>query len=186
VVRREDPGWQPNPGWRGDGTVPAISAVPPELAGSEDLGHPLRDRHSPMSGPRGWYRWCGRWWVTALDGVRGVPVEGLQLGVDLDDAAVAGQPVTVGARLEGEPGATAAGNTEGGGGGVGATAGPGGGGVGAWLRYQTWPRLRRADRHHTRDFTRGPRHYCGASSREPPTGPRPADQNLSEFRPGIA
>jgi hypothetical protein len=108
VVRREDPDWQPNDGWRGDGTVPAISAVPPEMAGSQELWHPLRDRHSPMSGAEGVVQLVRSLVGDSLDGVRGYPVEGLRLGVDLDDAAVVGQPVTVGARLEGEPEATTA------------------------------------------------------------------------------
>jgi hypothetical protein len=33
-VRKEDPPWRGNAGWAGDGTVPALSAIPVELGDS--------------------------------------------------------------------------------------------------------------------------------------------------------
>ena len=52
-VSWDDPAWQPNAGWRGDGTVPALSALPPELAEEPLRWYPLRHRHTPMLGADG-------------------------------------------------------------------------------------------------------------------------------------
>jgi pimeloyl-ACP methyl ester carboxylesterase len=105
VVTQEDPAWQPNAGWRGDGTVPAISAVPAELQDRRELEHPVTERHTPMASAGEVAQV-----VRALTGDAG-PVRGdgtfesrTRLGVDLDDAAVLGEPVPVRARLTGPVG----------------------------------------------------------------------------------
>ena len=49
VVTDTDPPWQPNAGWRGDGTVPAISAMPAEMHDRRELEHPVPHRHTPMA-----------------------------------------------------------------------------------------------------------------------------------------
>ena len=102
VVTDTDPDWQPNAGWRGDGTVPAISAVPAELQDRRELEHPVPHRHTPMASAGAVIQA-----VRALTGdagpVRGGETEPLRprLGVDMTDAAVFGDPVLVGARLTG-------------------------------------------------------------------------------------
>ena len=100
VVTDDDPHWQPNAGWRGDGTVPAISAVPSELQGRREVEHPVTQRHTPMASAGSVVQV-----VRALTGDSG-PVRGdetfdarVRLGVDLDEAAVLGEPVPVRARL---------------------------------------------------------------------------------------
>lgn len=100
VVTEDDPHWQPNAGWRGDGTVPAISAVPAELQGGREVEHAVSHRHTPMASAGAVVQV-----VRALTGDAG-PVRGdetyearTRLGVDLDDAAVLGEPVPVRARL---------------------------------------------------------------------------------------
>lgn len=100
VVTDEDPHWQPNPGWRGDGTVPAISAVPAELHGQREVECPVTQRHTPMASAGSVFRA-----IRALNGDPG-PVRGdeafdasARLGVDLDDAVMLGEPVPVHARL---------------------------------------------------------------------------------------
>jgi PGAP1-like protein len=102
VVTDADPPWQPNAGWRGDGTVPAISAVPAELQDRRELEHPVPHRHTPMASAGAVIQA-----VRALTGDAG-PVRGddtgrlrPRLGVDMTDAAVFGDLVPVGARLTG-------------------------------------------------------------------------------------
>ena len=98
-VTGEDPHWQPNVGWRGDGTVPAIAAMPAELQGRRELEHPLIQRHTPMASAGSVVRF-----VRALTGEDG-PVRGdgeeevTRLGLDLVDAALLGEPVPVRVRL---------------------------------------------------------------------------------------
>jgi hypothetical protein len=96
-----DPGWQPNPGWRGDGTVPALSAIPPELAPSafSDRWHHVQERHVPMAGTNAVVQMVRSLVGDDVSAVRGGPAEGLRLGIDLDDAAVFGEPVPVTVRL---------------------------------------------------------------------------------------
>ncbi len=49
LVTREDPAWLPVHGWDGgDGTVPAVSAVPVELADDRRVRVPVWQRHGPM------------------------------------------------------------------------------------------------------------------------------------------
>jgi hypothetical protein len=100
MVTDEDPHWQPNVGWRGDGTVPAISAVPAELQGQREAEHPVTHRHTPMVSAGSVVQV-----IRALTGDSG-PVRGdetfdsrTRLGVDLDDAVMLGEPVPVRARL---------------------------------------------------------------------------------------
>lgn len=49
-IAKADPEWLPNAGWRGDGTVPAISAVPPELESGRAVLRQVPERHLPMAG----------------------------------------------------------------------------------------------------------------------------------------
>jgi hypothetical protein len=120
VVTDTDPPWQPNAGWRGDGTVPAISAVPAELQGHGELQHPVPHRHTPMASAGALIQV-----IRALTGDAG-PVRGDEsgrlrprLGVDMADASILGDVVQVRARLTGAADA-----------GVPATAGAG---VSLWL-----------------------------------------------------
>jgi lecithin:cholesterol acyltransferase len=47
-VRREDPPWRGNVGWRGDGTVPMPCAIPPELSDRPDLWRVRPERHGEL------------------------------------------------------------------------------------------------------------------------------------------
>jgi pimeloyl-ACP methyl ester carboxylesterase len=49
-VTTDDPEWRGVVGWRGDGTVPAISAIPAELNRSKELWRGVPDRHGPLGG----------------------------------------------------------------------------------------------------------------------------------------
>ena len=106
-VTRDDPEWLPHCGWRGDGTVPAISAIPPEFGGDHDDLREVPDRHQAMASAavivdilRGHTRGAT---VRPADGrppslpdpQGGVP----RLDLDFDEVAPARQPTTVVASL---------------------------------------------------------------------------------------
>jgi pimeloyl-ACP methyl ester carboxylesterase len=103
TITKADPEWLPNAGWRGDGTVPAISAVPPELESGGTVLRQVPERHLPMAGtpavtdllkacdseaPRPSFRHLqSRAW----------------LGVAVDNVVAAGDPMTVVAEVLGGP-----------------------------------------------------------------------------------
>jgi hypothetical protein len=47
-IRKRDPHWRGNVGWRGDGTVPMLSAIPHEQSDRQDLWRVMADRHGPL------------------------------------------------------------------------------------------------------------------------------------------
>lgn len=96
-VTKTDPQWQPNPGWQGDGTVPALSAIPPEMAAARyvDRWHHLTERHVPMASAAAVVQLVRSLVGDDVSAVRGWPVEGVRLGVDLEDAALVCEPVEV-------------------------------------------------------------------------------------------
>ncbi len=49
-VTKEDPVWRGNAGWRGDGTVPMISAIPPEMGEVPEQWHAAVDTHGALAG----------------------------------------------------------------------------------------------------------------------------------------
>ncbi|MFC4068253.1 esterase/lipase family protein [Actinoplanes subglobosus] len=92
TVSKEDPPWRGNAGWAGDGTVPALCAIPVELGESPKDWRPVAARHGPMGSiadP-----------VDVLRSYAGepIPTRGGELpdrpwlGLDLEDFAVAGEP----------------------------------------------------------------------------------------------
>jgi hypothetical protein len=100
-VERRDAPWLPNAGWAGDGTVPAISAIPLDLGEQPGAWTALAERHTlAPSSP------------TVRDVLRNLssdslaPVRGIEpghpwLGLDLTDQIPAGTAWTAGARLHG-------------------------------------------------------------------------------------
>jgi hypothetical protein len=112
TITKADPEWLPNAGWRGDGTVPAISAVPPELAVDAAAHLLVPERHLPMAATPAvveLLRACdaGRP-VPAVSGAAAPALAGRPpepwLGVAIDNAVQAGEPVPVRAEVLGEPG----------------------------------------------------------------------------------
>lgn len=92
-VTKEDPEWRGNTGWAGDGTVPALCAIPVELGESPADWRVVPSRHGPMGSiadPGEVLR--------SYAGDR-IPTRGGELpdrpwlGLDLDDFATAGEPV---------------------------------------------------------------------------------------------
>lgn len=99
VVTDDDPTWQPNAGWRGDGTVPAISAVPREMQDEREMERQVPQRHTPMAS-------AGAVTQAVRALLHGGPVrverDGTPrwwLGVDLAEASMLGEPVRLRARL---------------------------------------------------------------------------------------
>ncbi|HSV66516.1 MAG TPA: hypothetical protein VLJ59_11495 [Mycobacteriales bacterium] len=95
AVRKEDAEWLPNPGWRGDGTVPAISAIPIELDDDRRVWRAVAERHLPMAGSPALIEILRDYSGASLAAVRGDTPERPWLGVDLEEQYLAGQPVPV-------------------------------------------------------------------------------------------
>jgi hypothetical protein len=103
VITKADPEWLPNAGWRGDGTVPAISAAPPELESGGTVLRQVPERHLPMAAT-----------PAVTDLLRACDSEAPQpsfrrlqsrawLGVAVDNVVAAGDPMTVVAEVLGGP-----------------------------------------------------------------------------------
>ncbi len=122
TITKTDPEWLPNAGWRGDGTVPAISAVPPELSVDASAHRLVPERHLPMAATPAVVEL-----LRACDTAETVPAAGGPaaarlaitgsaapalrsrqpqpwLGVAMDNAVPAGEPIPVRAEVLGEPG----------------------------------------------------------------------------------
>lgn len=101
-VVKEDPEWQPGVGSLGDGTVPFVSAIPPELTDERGraLWHQASQRHGPMAGAKGVVASVRALTSDDLGAVRGRDdaETGTWLGVDVDDVCLAGSPIQVLAR----------------------------------------------------------------------------------------
>jgi hypothetical protein len=103
-ITKQDPPWRGNVRWRGDGTVPMLSAIPRELG--EDRHKPLwrvvADRHLPLGSTPAPF--------TLLEMYAGQPVPSRGgdtpdrpwLALDLDEVVEAGTPVRVDAWVEPE------------------------------------------------------------------------------------
>lgn len=95
---KQDPTWRGNVGWAGDGTVPALSAIPGELSDDPLLWRELPERHGEMAGTPGFVEL-----LRSLNG-EAVPTRGgdaggvTWLGLDVEEVVPAGVPVPVGAR----------------------------------------------------------------------------------------
>jgi hypothetical protein len=98
-VSKQDPPWRGNVGWAGDGTVPALCAIPVELGESAGDWRVVTARHGPLGSiadP-----------VTVLSSYAGdpIPIRGGEwpdrpwLGLDLDDFAAVDEPVPLAATL---------------------------------------------------------------------------------------
>jgi Lecithin:cholesterol acyltransferase len=99
TVTKDPPEWLELKGWErdfGDGTVPAVSAVPIELSNHVNSPVRLLDRHAPMAcTPRvvqllvEYLRRVSPQWVRGDDDAQRAPA----IGLDLDELYAAGQPI---------------------------------------------------------------------------------------------
>jgi len=100
-VTKDDAEWQPNHGWRGDGTVPAMSAIPIELTNDELARRVVPDRHGPMATTAAAVAHVREHEAEPFTSLRGDQPERPWLGLDIDDVLVAGDPFTLTAELLG-------------------------------------------------------------------------------------
>ncbi len=102
TISKTDPSWRGNIGWRGDGTVPAISAIPRELGENRPVWRGVTDRHTEFAST-----------ATVLDlliSYNGdvLPTRGNErperawLGLDVEDVVASGDPVRVGVTVQPE------------------------------------------------------------------------------------
>lgn len=103
-VSKQVPAWVDAPGWEadfGDGTVPAVSAVPLEMAGAQQGLLRVRNRHSPLTATPEVPELLGAYESRrATRSVRGDEAQPA-LGLDLDEAYLAGETVPVVISLHG-------------------------------------------------------------------------------------
>lgn len=99
VVTKEPAEWMPNPGWDGDGTVPAFCAIPNDLE-DRNAWRPVPERHLPMLGAGEIMTILRAEAGDSVSSVRGEQPKAPWLGLDLEETYPPG-PVTVTADLHG-------------------------------------------------------------------------------------
>ncbi|MBA2694291.1 MAG: hypothetical protein H0U62_00225 [Actinobacteria bacterium] len=103
-VSKVDAEWQPNRGWRGDGTVPAISAYPIELSDEPRARRAVPERHGPMATTAAAVDVVREYEAESTASLRGDTPEGPWLGLDIDDVVAAGEPFPLATELLGADG----------------------------------------------------------------------------------
>jgi hypothetical protein len=98
-VTRDDPEWLPHCGWRGDGTVPAISAIPPEFDGDHDDLREVPDRHQAMASASVIVDIIRRYTRGATARPPGPKASAPGLDLEFDEVAPARQPTALVAAL---------------------------------------------------------------------------------------
>ncbi|CAM5494083.1 hypothetical protein [Streptomyces afghaniensis 772] [Streptomyces afghaniensis] len=100
-VTKDAPLWLPNPEWHGDGSVPAISAVPLELDEKRGTWRGQPERHLALASCAAVVDVLTAYAGASLSSVRGEEPDRPWLGLDLDESVLAGEPVRVGITLRG-------------------------------------------------------------------------------------
>lgn len=101
VAKLPDPHWLPQADWRGDGTVPAISAIPIEMDEQRAAWHPVPHRHVPMAAAGAIVETVRTLNGASLRFTRGDTPDRPWLGLDVEDTLPTQTPVTVSAWLHG-------------------------------------------------------------------------------------
>jgi pimeloyl-ACP methyl ester carboxylesterase len=101
LITKQDAEWLPNAGWGGDGTVPAISAIPIEASDDLRSRRAVTERHMKMASAPVIIDILREYAGESLASVRGDEPGRPWLGLDLDTMVPAGQPVTVDVELLG-------------------------------------------------------------------------------------
>ncbi|CAM5521881.1 lipase/acyltransferase domain-containing protein [Streptomyces avidinii] len=100
TVRKEAAHWLPNRDWHGDGTVPAISAIPIELDDPR-ARRAVPERHLALGSSSVVVDVLAEYEGEPLDAVRGDAPDRPWLGLDLEETAATGEPVPVEVALHG-------------------------------------------------------------------------------------
>jgi hypothetical protein len=93
---KADPPWRGNVGWRGDGTVPALSAIPRELGEIRSSWRGVADRHSDLAGTAAVLDLLVSYTGDTMPTRGGERPERPWLGLDVEDVVASGEPVPVG------------------------------------------------------------------------------------------
>jgi pimeloyl-ACP methyl ester carboxylesterase len=107
-VSKIDAEWQPNPGWRGDGTVPAHSAIPIELTKKVLARRAVPERHVPMATSAAVVEVLRDYEGEDFASLRGYVPARPWLGLDIEEITTAGTPFPVTAELLGTDDVTGA------------------------------------------------------------------------------
>lgn len=102
-VTLDDPPWRGNVGWRGDGTVPMLAAVPPDLNDRQDLWRSRAERHGALGSIGALVEQLSLYAGERLPARGGPLPDRPWLGLDLDDLAPAGVEIPMAARLLPDP-----------------------------------------------------------------------------------
>ncbi|WP_327682266.1 lipase/acyltransferase domain-containing protein [Kitasatospora sp. NBC_00458] len=95
VTKRAAP-WLPNPHWHGDGSVPAISAIPIEAEDDLNVRYPAPERHLALGSAPTVLDLLAEYTDEPLHAVRGEAMNRPWLGLDLDETLPFGHPVGLG------------------------------------------------------------------------------------------
>ncbi|MFD3539280.1 hypothetical protein ACFWUQ_07245 [Streptomyces sp. NPDC058662] len=102
TVLKQPARWLPNADWHGDGTVPAISAIPIEQDGM-GARRAVAERHMGLASSSVVVDVLAEYAGESLDAVRGDSPDEPWLGLDLEEAVATGEPVPIGVTLLGAP-----------------------------------------------------------------------------------
>ncbi|MEV6239750.1 hypothetical protein [Lentzea sp. NPDC051838] len=105
-VLKRDPHWRGNVGWTGDGTVPALSAIPRELGETRAAWRGLRERHGPMAHTPSMIELLKSYAGEAVPTRGSDTPSGPWLGIDFEEIVPAGEETQVGVTIQ--PGGTGA------------------------------------------------------------------------------
>lgn len=96
---KEDPAWRGNVGWAGDGTVPALSAIPMELGDHRATWRGIADRHGEMASTSEVLDLLASYAGESIPTRGADQPSGPWLGLDVDDVVPAAEPVSLGVRV---------------------------------------------------------------------------------------
>ncbi|MER6444227.1 hypothetical protein DEJ51_00935 [Streptomyces venezuelae] len=99
-VTKDSADWLPNPDWHGDGTVPAISAIPIEQ-NDRRARRAVPVRHMALASSSVVVDILAEYTGEPLDSVRGDTLDEPWLGLDLEETVLSDDPVPVGVTLHG-------------------------------------------------------------------------------------
>lgn len=94
-----DPPWRGNVGWGGDGTVPMLSAIPPELGEARVGWRGLPERHGELAGTGGFIDLLTSYAGDALPTRGGEFPDRPWFGLDLEEVVCAGSAISIGVQV---------------------------------------------------------------------------------------
>jgi hypothetical protein len=96
TISKSDPHWRGNIGWRGDGTVPALSAIPRELGEFRSPWRGVADRHGEFASTATVLDLLTSYTGEAMPTRGGERPDRPWLGLDVEDVVASEEPVPLG------------------------------------------------------------------------------------------